>query len=274
MSERDQFEILTEASPEFLAGGGEMGARIRALDWSKTSLGPVESWPQSLRSTTSILLSSRAQIVMFWGPELVALYNDAYAPVFGSKHPWALGKPARECWAEVWDTMLAPLFSGVFNSGEAFYAQDLPFFVERFGYTEETYFDVSYDPVRVETGNVGGIFCIVTETTSKVLSARRMRALRDMATSTADANSIEEVFALAAQCLAGYQSDVPFVLFYAVENGLARLASSSGKLPEYLLGESVPARGALGFLQRVVDTDQVVHIEDLQSRFGTLRCCP
>src|SRR5262249_34359545 len=79
-----------------LTGGGEMGARIRAFDWSTTRLGPTEKWPQSLRSAVSILLPSRAQIVLFWGPELVALYNDAYAPVLGSKHPWALGKSARQ----------------------------------------------------------------------------------------------------------------------------------------------------------------------------------
>src|SRR5512145_896042 len=103
----------------FLAGGGEMGRLIRALDWSETSLGPVESWPQNLRSAASMMLSSKAQMVMFYGPELVALYNDAYIPVFGAKHPWALGKPARECWSEVWEDMLAPLFGSVIQSGEA-----------------------------------------------------------------------------------------------------------------------------------------------------------
>src|SRR5215471_18072771 len=82
---------LQEHRSNFLAGGGEMGARVREFDWSVTSLGPRERWPQSLRSAVSILLASRAQIVLFWGSELVALYNDAYAPVFGSKHPWALG---------------------------------------------------------------------------------------------------------------------------------------------------------------------------------------
>jgi hypothetical protein len=107
----------------FLAGGGEMGLAIRAHDWAATPLGPVAAWPQSLRSAVSILLPSKAQIVLFWGPELVAIYNDAYAPVFGSKHPWALGRPARDCWSEVWH-VLGPLFDGVVRTGEAFWAKE------------------------------------------------------------------------------------------------------------------------------------------------------
>jgi hypothetical protein len=104
---------------DFLAGGGEMGGRIREHDWPATPLGPVETWPQSLRSAVSILLPSRAQVVLFWGPEFIAIYNDAYAPVFGAKHPWALGRPARECWSEVWE-VIGPLFEGVVRTGEAF----------------------------------------------------------------------------------------------------------------------------------------------------------
>src|SRR5690348_14744418 len=96
-------------SHDWLLGGGEMGARIRAHDWASTPVGPPNHRPQSLRSAVSILLPSKAQIVLFWGPELIAIYNDAYAPVFGSKHPWALGRPARECWSEVWQ-VIGPLF--------------------------------------------------------------------------------------------------------------------------------------------------------------------
>jgi hypothetical protein len=139
-----------------LVGGGEMGELIRAKSWTETPLGPVEGWPQSLRSAVSILLPSKAQIVLFWGPELVAVYNDGYRAVFGSKHPAALGMPARKCWAEVWD-VLEPLFGDVVSTGEAFWAKDLMFGLERHGYVEETYFDVSYDPIRdeCERGAIG-----------------------------------------------------------------------------------------------------------------------
>ena len=89
-----------------------MGARMRDLDWSKTPLGLPATWPQSLRSTVSMLLPSKAQIVLFWGPEFSVLYNDAYCPVFGAKHPRVLGVPGREAWSEIWDSVLHELLAG------------------------------------------------------------------------------------------------------------------------------------------------------------------
>jgi hypothetical protein len=109
----------------FLQGGGEMGERMRAMDWSKTALGPPETWPQSLRSTVSMLLPSRAQLVAFWGPEFTGVYNDAYRPVFGAKHPAALGLPGRQAWSEIWDNMLHELLANVVRTGEAFWATDM-----------------------------------------------------------------------------------------------------------------------------------------------------
>src|SRR5262249_1633618 len=130
-----------------------------------------------LRSVLGMLLPSKAQIILFWGPEFVVFYNDAYRVVFGTKHPRALGKPGREAWSEIWDSMLHDLLAGVVRTGEAFWARDLLFMVERNGFLEETYFDVSYDPVRVESGDVGGVYCIVTETTERVIGERRMALL-------------------------------------------------------------------------------------------------
>ena len=222
-----------KGSLDFLAGGGEMGARIRAYDWGATPLGPPETWPQGLRSAVSILLPSRTQIVLFWGPELVTLYNDAYAPVFGAKHPSALGLPARECWSEVWH-ILRPLFEGVVTTGQAFWAKDLPLLIHRQGFLEETYFDVSYDPVRVEDGSVGGIFCIVSEQTGRVVGERRLRALRELGTKMADAKSAEEVCRAAAAALAMDPADVPMSLLYLTDgSGLrAELAGIAGVAPD------------------------------------------
>ena len=190
---------------DWLVGGGEMGALIRAKDWSDTPLGPIDDWPQSLRSAVSILLPSKAQIVLFWGPELVAIYNDAYRPVFGSKHPAALGMPARECWSEVWD-VLEPLLSEcrqrpARRSGR----RTIMFGLERHGYAEETYFDVSYDPVRDETGRVGGLFCIVSETTGRIVGERRLAALRDLGRVGNGATSAGDVFRNAAAVLERYE---------------------------------------------------------------------
>ena len=186
---------------------------MRSHDWASTPLGPVERWPQSLRSAVSILLPSKAQIVLFWGPELVTLYNDAYRPVFGAKHPRALGLPAREAWSEIWDHTLSELFYGVLRTGEAFWARDHLFILERNGYPEETYFDVSYDPVRDESGEVGGVFCIVSETTGRVVGERRLKSLRDLTEATANARSPEEACASSIHALAGVH-DIPFALLY------------------------------------------------------------
>src|SRR5262245_8559043 len=117
-----------------LAGGGELGARMRAFDWSRTPLGAVDGWPQSLRSLLSMMLPSRAQIILFWGPEFTVFYNDAYRSVFGAKHPYALGRPGREAWSEIWDGMLHDLLAGVVRTGDAFWGQDLLFVIERNGF--------------------------------------------------------------------------------------------------------------------------------------------
>jgi PAS domain S-box-containing protein len=218
---------------DWLVGGGEMGARIRAHDWARTPLGPIEAWPQSLRSAVSILLPSKAQIILFWGPDLVAIYNDAYRPVYGSKHPAALGMPARQCFSELWD-VLEPLFSGVVKTGEAFWAKDHRFFLERHGYLEETYFDVSYDPVRDETGRVGGLFCIVSETTGRIVGERRLAALRDLGRIGSGAASDGDVLRNAAAVLERYDNDLPFVALYSWTAGAsgARLEAATRLPPE------------------------------------------
>jgi two-component sensor histidine kinase len=161
---------------EFLLGGGEMGALVRALDWSKTSLGPISAWPAHLKATISLMLPAQAQIVLFWGPEFVALYNDSYAPTIGMKHPRALGRPAQENWAELWDD-LEPLLRRVLETGETVFAKDRPFYIERHGYPENVFFDISYSPVRDEAGRVGGVLCIVSETTDRVVAQERQRLL-------------------------------------------------------------------------------------------------
>ena len=203
-----------EVTKTILAGGGEMGRLIRAFDWSATPLGPAHAWPQSLRSVVSLLLPSKAQIILFWGPEFTVLYNDAYRPVFGAKHPTALGRPGREAWSEIWDDMLHDLLAGVVRTGEAFWAKDLLFVIERHGFEEETYFDVSYDPVRVESGVVGGVFCIVTETTERVVAARRMALLKDLAAQSTLARTAREACVIAMETVASHPHDIVFALAY------------------------------------------------------------
>jgi PAS domain S-box-containing protein len=234
----------------FLAGGGEMGGRMREMDWSKTPVGPPEHWPQSLRSTVSMLLPSKAQIILFWGPECVVFYNDAYRPVFGGKHPQALGLPGREAWSEIWDSQLHQLLAGVVQTGEAFWARDLLFELERYGFLEETYFDVSYDPVRDESGAVGGVFCIVTETTERVVGQRRMALLRDLAARNGTARTSREACVLAMETLSVKPDDVAFALAHlddelqASTPGAAGLLSSAA--PDLVQTFAIPSSSAGG----------------------------
>lgn len=160
--------------PELAGHTGEMAALIFTFDWAKTSLGPRSAWPPCLTSAVDIMISAQAEIVMFWGEDFVALYNDAYAPTIGEKHPQALGRPARENWAELWDD-LEPLLRSVLDEGKTVVAKDRPFYIERHDYPETTYFDISYSPVRDAEGKVQGVFCIVNQTTERVRSEQALR---------------------------------------------------------------------------------------------------
>ncbi|MBY2942924.1 PAS domain S-box protein [Rhizobium leguminosarum] len=165
---------------------GELAALILRCDWANTSLGPVSSWPIQLRCAVDIALPSRAQIVMFCGPEFIAIYNDAYAPTIGAKHPAALGKPAKENWAELWDD-LEPLLRKVLETGETVFAKDRPFYIERHHKPETVYFDISYSPVFDENGRVLAVFCIVSETTGRVGYEAKLKRLASIISSSEDA---------------------------------------------------------------------------------------
>lgn len=165
---------MPQQTAAFLARGGEIGALMQRKDWSQSPLGAPEGWPGALKTTVGLMLTAKAQIVLFWGPEFIALYNDAYAPTIGLKHPDALGRPGAEYWSELWDD-LHPLLQSVRDSGETVFANDRPFYIERHGYPETVYFDISYSPVFEADGSIGGVLCIVSETTGRVLGEKRLR---------------------------------------------------------------------------------------------------
>jgi len=153
------------------SGGNLLETLIGELDWAESPLGPKESWPESLKTAVAMILPADAQIVLFWGPQFIALYNDAYAPTIGDKHPRALGRPAQENWAELWDD-LGPMLQSVRETGRTITAKDRPFYIERHGYPETVYFDISYSAVPDGNGGVGGVLCIVQETTERVVAER------------------------------------------------------------------------------------------------------
>ena len=219
--------IDSPRSAEWLPRTGDAAERIRSCDWSNSPLGPISEWPQSLRASLSICLDSRFPIVIYWGPDLVMLYNDAYAPITGDKHPQALGASGREVWAEIWP-VIGPMLEQVM-AGAATWSDDQLLQVDRFGFTEEAYFSFSFSPIRGSGGEVEGIFTAVTETTERVIEKRRLRTLRDLsARSLEQAKSAEEACRVTATTLTENGADAPFALIYLVDGEVARLASASG----------------------------------------------
>jgi PAS domain S-box-containing protein len=168
--------------PDFFVGGREMGKLIGSMDWSHSPLGPIDGWPQSLRTAVSLCLATEFPILLAWGPRHVLIYNDGYWPICGDKHPRSMGQDFTECWASAW-----PVIGEAFElalAGQASYLENQRMFLDRKGYLEETFFTFSFSPIRDEGGGVGGLFNPVTEQTGKMLSARRTRALHDLGART------------------------------------------------------------------------------------------
>jgi PAS domain S-box-containing protein len=162
---------------EFPSGGGNVGALMRAHDWTRSALGPPESWPHSLRTVVELMLQSRFPMFVAWGESLGFLYNDPYAEILGSKHPKALGSRFYDIWSEIWAD-ISPLIDAAM-SGQATYREDLPLLMNRKGYDEQTWFTFSYSPIRGDDGHVAGMFCACHETTGRVLAERALRELND-----------------------------------------------------------------------------------------------
>jgi signal transduction histidine kinase len=201
---------------QIFAGDGEMATRMRAVDWSASGFGPLESWPESLISLVSVCLSSRVPFALYWGPDLHLLYNDAWIPIGGDKHPRILCIRGHEVWPEIWD-VLGPMFHGVLHEGKNVWAEDALLLMHRSGYVEECYFSFNLSPFRGKAGKVDGVVNIGIETTYRVLNERRTLGLRTLAARLAAAKSAEEVCRLAAETLAEQPADVPFAAFYLLD---------------------------------------------------------
>jgi signal transduction histidine kinase len=219
------------AAAPFFAGSGEMSARLRAHDWSKTSLGPVERWSTALRTLINIMLANRFPMLLWWGSESISLYNDAYIPVLGCKHPAALGLPVRECWAEIYD-VLRPLILTPLNGGPATWSEDLELEIRRHGFLEETHWTVAYSPVPDDTApnGIGGVLATVHEITAQVVADRRGALLRDLGALLAEAKTAEDACTIAAEVFARHAKDVPFASIYLIDptDHKAHLAGAAG----------------------------------------------
>ena len=208
-----------------------MGELIRSKDWAATSLGPIDTWPQSLRTTVSFCLASNFPINLIWGPEHIQIYNDGYRPLCAGKHPQSLGEDYTKTWASAWD-ILEKAFTRAL-AGETSFLENQRMFLDRNGYLEETFFTFSLSPIRDESGGIGGLFHPVTETTAQMLSQRRTRALQDLTSRVGQSKSIEESCHRAAEALRECQLDLPFALLYLIEGKCkqARLAAAVHLVP-------------------------------------------
>ncbi|PCC73644.1 PAS domain S-box-containing protein [Nannocystis exedens] len=254
----------------WLIGGGEMGCRIRAYDWSKSPLGPIEGWPANVRTIVQQCVATNFPMAITLGPEHVMLYNDSYRPLCGSKHPAALGADYSECWASAWPD-IGDSFARAL-AGTAIYLDDQRIFLDRYGHMEETFFAFSFSPILDERGQVGGVIVPCIETTDRVLGGRRTRAVRDLAARTAGAQTMEDVLLAAAAALGAYEFDVPFVLAYMVgKDDVARLVASGGIAAGTAASPAIApiaAPGGVWPLAEVVRTGKPVEVGELAAACG------
>lgn len=205
----------------FLAGNGEMATSIRKYDWSGHPFGRPETWPQSLRSALGICLNSSFPTAIYWGPELRLLYNDAWAPIPGPRHPDALGSPAAEVWSDIWH-VIEPQFVRLIETGEGVFVEDQMLPMHRFGLPEETYWSYSFTPIRGEDGAIAGVFNSGLETTRNVLSQRQMLFLLELGEVFRSQTSFEAARRVAVERLGQYLG--------ALHLELSEISPQSGEL--------------------------------------------
>src|SRR4051794_38114273 len=260
------------AGDPLFANAGELGSAMAARDWNDSPVGVPASWPSTLRNAVRILLTSRFSMWAAWGPDLTFFYNDAYRQdTLQAKHPWALGRPAREVWAEIWDD-ISPRIQSVLDTGVATWDEDLLLFLERSGYREETYHTFSYSPLGGDDGRTEGMLCVVTENTQRVVGERRMAHLRDLAGAVAATRTEADMLAAVADLLGRNLADLPFSVTYLFDgSGTARLGCAAGIEPGAAAApiELTDDHAELWPLDRIRAGEQVL-VDDLAARFPDL----
>ncbi|WP_017731026.1 sensor histidine kinase [Nafulsella turpanensis] len=226
----------TASRPFSLFGGeGEMAALMRAYDWESHPMGKPEQWPESLKIAIRLILNSNFPMFIWWSKDLYMFHNDAYLPALGEKHPRALGASARKMWREIWGD-IGQVVEEVIGNGRPFYAKELQLFLERKGFSEETFWTFSYSPAPDDEGGIGGLFCACNEETKTVLGQRRLRTIKDVADATVQVETLSGASLLISEVLSNCQHDVPFSLTYILdrEGTKAKLLGQSGKIPQEL----------------------------------------
>jgi signal transduction histidine kinase len=250
------------------AGGGELGELIRSYDWSRTSIGPIEGWPDSLRTAVRIMLASSQPIWIGWGEDLIYLYNDPYKSIIGGKHPGMLGRPTSVVWSEIWD-VIEPMLQSALTSSQGTYVESQLLIMERYGYREETYYTFSYSPIPGEDGRPRGIICVNTDDTQRRIGERQLATLGELAGKTTEVLTAVDVCRGAAEALASNPYDLPFALLYLADEdaggfalaGVSGLTPHDATAPEFVPFESERATR----LVRAHGQREILLVEDLQS---------
>jgi hypothetical protein len=258
---------------QLFGGGGELGNLMRATDWASSPLGAVDRWPQALKTAVRIMLTSRQAMFVWWGNDLINLYNDAYRSILGGKHPAALGMPAEEVWREIWSEV-GPRARSAMLGDEGTYDEALELIMVRNGYPEETYYTFSYSPVPNDEGGRGGILCANTDDTLRIIGERQLSLLRELAARTADARTIETACQIAVRCLETNPRDIPFALIYLADpehrtlhlKGTAGIQPGHPAAPDVIYLERDPAWPLAGILA----ADELLPIADLRDRLPDL----
>ena len=274
-----QSEPALSFANDCLAGGGEMGALMRSMDWSKTSIGAVESWSPALRMMVRLLLANRFPLLLWWGPRYCQLYNDPYRLVLGDKHPASMGQPASECFPEIWD-VIGPLIDTPFNGGSGTWMDDLQLEYIRYDRLEEAHFTVAYSPVPDETvpSGIGGVLATVHEITEQVVGERRSLTLRELGSRFGEAKTAEEACVIAAGTLARHPEDVPFALLYLLDGNRtqAHLAGAAGiemgkaESPLKIDLSCERSRESTWPLAETVRSETMQIVEDLQGKLSSV----
>jgi signal transduction histidine kinase/ActR/RegA family two-component response regulator len=264
------------AGDTFLAGSGEMKTRIREFDWAGTTLGPPSQWPTSLRTIVSVLVNTHHPMFLWWGPDLIQFYNDGYLPSFGTigRHPAALGARGREFWDEIWPA-IGPQIAAVMERGECTWNEDHLVPIARNGRVEEVYWTYGYSPVRDDDGRVGGTLVVVQEQTARVLAARRLRTLRDLA-GRAAALTEADAWTGAIETLTDNPHDLPWVLMYGVSDDgeRVRLVAQSCAADTHAPLHAWRPLDTGGAMRRLLETRESVWIDDVRSFAGERPCAP
>lgn len=261
----DPVPLRSRSAEELFAGPGEIRALGRLIDWAATPLGPVERWPQSLRSTVRTLLSSQYPMVLTWGGAFTQIYNDAYSKLIGDRHPAGLGNDIRITLAEAWDT-LGPMIDRVMRTGLANWTAALPLEMHRSGYREEAYFSVSHAPAEDDDGNIVGMLAVCSEVTEQLVSERRLRLLRELGARAGEAREPAEAARDLVETMAEHPLDVPFAAIYLCE-GDELIRTAAVGIPEHSVAAPHRMHQGAGAVWPVAAAlrGQVTPVDDVQT---------